>query len=98
MAVSVALHHIIKCRGEVRQGGWVSLHSKPSYDYEIFLIFRKKLDARPKSVLSWAIPPTERPIVIVTNAGWDAVDAAASSRANSAWTSDTDAYGEVVWS
>jgi hypothetical protein len=36
--------------------------------------------------------------MIVIYAGWDAVDAAASSRANSAWTNGAEAYGEVVWS
>jgi hypothetical protein len=36
-------------------------------------------------------------IAVVTDAGWDAVDAAASSCAFCARTSDANAYGEVVW-
>jgi hypothetical protein len=36
--------------------------------------------------------------MIVVYARWDAVDAAALSRALCAWTSDVVADGEVVWS
>ena len=56
--------------------------------------------------------PTEGRIAIVTDAGWDAVDAAAlgaqrdgragptraCERSNSTLTNDVAAYGEVVWS
>jgi hypothetical protein len=56
--------------------------------------------------------PTEGRIAIVTDAGWDAVDAAASGaqrdgragwrkareRSNGELTNDVAAYGEVVWS
>jgi hypothetical protein len=47
----------------------------------IFGFSEKSLDAGPKSVLFVARPtPTEGRIAIVVYAGWDAVDAAASSR------------------
>jgi hypothetical protein len=36
--------------------------------------------------------------MIVIYAGWDAVDAMASSRAFCARTNGAEAYGEVVWS
>jgi hypothetical protein len=44
--------------------------------------FRKNFwTTRSKSLITPAVPPTEGRIAIVTNAGWDAVDARASSRA-----------------
>jgi hypothetical protein len=67
----------------------------------------------PKSMASFRHPtPPEGRIAIVTDAGWDAVDAAASGaqrdgragwrkareRSNGALTNDVAAYGEVVWS
>src|SRR5450631_295688 len=67
----------------------------------------------PKSHLElFASHPTEGRIAIVTDAGWDAVDAAAfcargdrragwrkaRERSPSARTRDVAAYGEVVWS
>jgi hypothetical protein len=42
--------------------------------------------------------PTEGRIAIVTNAGWDAVDAGHVVARFGARTSGAVAYGEVVWS
>ena len=79
-----------------------------------FRIFRKIFVATyPKSDLElFASHPTEGRIMIVTNAGRDAVDAAAfcaqrdcragwrkaCERSNGELTRDVVAYGEVVWS
>ena len=67
----------------------------------------------PKSDLELFVSrPTEGRIAIVTDAGWDAVDAAAlgaqrgcragwrkaCERSNGELTNDVAAYGEVVWS
>src|SRR6266849_10052543 len=67
----------------------------------------------PKSILEFSPSrSTEGRIAIVTDAGWDAVDAAASGaqrdgragwrkareRSNGELTNDVAAYGEVVWS
>ena len=63
------------------------------------------------SLQARAIPPHRGALAIVTNAGKDAVDAAASGarrdagrvrrareRSNGELTNGADAYGEVVWS
>jgi len=67
----------------------------------------------PKSNLEFSLShPLQGRIAIVTDAGWDAVDAAASGaqrgcragwrkareRSNGELTNDVAAYGEVVWS
>jgi hypothetical protein len=45
-----------------------------------------------------AVSPTEGRIMIVANAGWDAVDAGSVRHANACWTKTLIAYGEAVWS
>jgi len=67
----------------------------------------------PKSILELSLShPLQGRIAIVTDAGWDAVDAAASGaqrdagrvgekareRSNGELTNDAAVYGEVVWS
>jgi hypothetical protein len=42
--------------------------------------------------------PTKGRIMIVANAGWDAVDAGSVRHANACWTKTLIAYGEAVWS
>jgi hypothetical protein len=45
-----------------------------------------------------AVSPTEGRIMIVANAGWDAVDAGSVRRALGVLDETLIAYGEVVWS
>jgi hypothetical protein len=72
---------------------------------------RKKYSAGPVGQITFTTPPVspeQGRIAIVTNAGWDVVDAAASARkviagrvsreqSTGAQTNDAKAYGKSVW-
>jgi hypothetical protein len=63
--------------------------------------FRKNISVFPnrKSAVE-LLPshPRQGRFAIVTNAGWDAVDAGSVRHAQACWTKTLVAYGEVVWS
>jgi hypothetical protein len=73
--------------------GFASSHSSYEFGFS-----ENRLTSDPNQFFLLSVSPTEGRIAVVTNAGWDAVDAGHVVARFCARTSGEAAYGEIVWS